>query len=305
MCNAPRDLRQRRTRVEELLVASNQPRPTKAERREAARAKARAMREEQERRERRARITRRSLLGLGGVAVVGAAAALVVNSRKDTGLGGEIVSELAQGDGMPATVRADGSIVFGPDLTPGTSTDGARNLHIYFDYSCHYCANFEALHAAEIDSLLSDGTINLVLHTARFLEKTNDGSWSNMVCNALGVVLDQEPASALAFHQAVLARFAEIYAAQDSSALTAASVTQAATEAGVSDAVVAQMETAIADNTYSAWLALNRETFSQGGVSGTPTVCLDNERLELTAIATETGITDYIQGGAAEDTSAQ
>lgn len=282
-------------------MASNQPRPTKAERREAARAKARAMREEQERRERRARITRRSLLGLGGIAVVGAAAALVVNSRKDTGPGGEIVSELAQGDGVPATVRADGSIVFGADLTPGTSTDGARNLHIYFDYSCHHCANFEAFHAAEIDSLLSDGTINLVLHPAKTL-KTD---WSDLVGNAMGVVLDQEPASALAFHQAALARFAEIYAAQDSSALTAASVTQAATEAGVSDAVVAQMETAIADNTYSAWFALEAETFTELGIASTPTVCLDDEQLSLTDIATETGITDYIQGGAAGDTSAQ
>jgi len=44
-------------------VASNTPRPTKAERRAAARAKAQALREEQERRERRLKITRRALLG--------------------------------------------------------------------------------------------------------------------------------------------------------------------------------------------------------------------------------------------------
>ena len=48
-------------------MASNTPRPTKAERREAARVKAQALREEQERRERRAKITRRVLIGAGAV----------------------------------------------------------------------------------------------------------------------------------------------------------------------------------------------------------------------------------------------
>ena len=54
-------------------MASNTPRPTKAERREAARVKAQALREEQERRERRAKITRRVLIGAGAVVAVGGA----------------------------------------------------------------------------------------------------------------------------------------------------------------------------------------------------------------------------------------
>ncbi|MDO4900125.1 thioredoxin domain-containing protein [Actinomyces sp.] len=289
-------------------MASNQPRPTKAERREAARAKARAMREEQERRERRARIARRSLLGIGGLAVAGTVAAVVITGRNDDPtLGGEIAPE-ASASGVPATVRADGSIVFGSNLQPGTFTDGARNLHIYFDYSCHHCATFEELHNAEIETLLREGTVNLVLHTARFLEQTDQGSWSNMVCNGMGVVLDQEPASAFAFHKAAVARFGEIYAAQNFAALNAESVAQAATEAGVSDAVVQQIGTAISENTYSAWLKLNRETFSKGPVEGTPAVYLDTDKLDLSTIATSSGITDQIRGGAESaprETSAQ
>ena len=74
-------------------MASNTPRPTKAERRAAARAKAQALREEQERRERRLKITRRALLGGGVVAAVGGTAALVVVSRRDAGR--QTVDELA------------------------------------------------------------------------------------------------------------------------------------------------------------------------------------------------------------------
>ncbi|NDR53390.1 MULTISPECIES: thioredoxin domain-containing protein [unclassified Actinomyces] len=274
-------------------MASNQPRPTKAERREAARAKARALREEQERRERRARITRRSFLGVGGLAVAGTVAAVVIAGRDEEALGGKIVTDLASGDGIPATIRADGSLVFGSDLQPGTSTDGAQNLHIYFDYSCHHCANFEELHKTEIETLLGDGTINLVLHTSRSL----GNSWSDMVCNAMGVVLDQEPTSAFAFHHAVMTRFSEIYARGDFSAINAESVTQAATEAGVGDAVVEQIASAITANTYGAWLDLCDKTFAEAAITGTPTVALGSEKLELTDIATETGITDRIRGG--------
>ena len=271
-------------------MASNQPRPTKAERREAARAKAQAMREEQERRERRARITRRSLLGIGGLAVAGTVAAVVITERNRGAVGGKIVTELASGEGFPATIRADGSLVFGPDLQPGTSTDGAQNLHIYFDYACHHCANFEQLHKTEFETLLEDGKINLVLHPSRFL----GSSWSDMVCNAMGVVLDQEPTSAFAFHQAVMARFAELYAIGDYSSITAESVTQAATEAGVSDAVVEQIGSAITANTYGAWLDLCDTTFAEIPITGTPTVALGTEKLELADIATETGITDRL-----------
>ncbi|WP_233188308.1 DsbA family protein [Actinomyces qiguomingii] len=287
-------------------MASNQPRPTKAERREAARAKARALREEEERRERRARITRRSLLGIGGLAVAGTVAAVVVNGRNDESKtpGGAIVTDNAGGKGVPATIRADGSLVFGPDLTPGTSTDGAQNLHIYFDYACHHCADFEILHNSEIETLLGEGTINLVLHPSRLLQS----SWSDMVCNGLGVVLDQEPASAMAFHLAAMTRFSEIYASADFSTLTAESVVQAATEAGVSEAVVEQITAAVTENTYGAWLDLGDKTFLDLGIGTTPTVYLGKEKLDLASISTQTGITDHLQAGAdsaPRETSAQ
>ena len=103
-------------------MASNTPRPTKAERRAAARAKAQALREEQERRERRLKITRRVLLGGGVVAAVGATAALVIASRRaDAGN-----SQTPEGSGrIPAGVGADGSLTYGAAMTPGSVNEGA------------------------------------------------------------------------------------------------------------------------------------------------------------------------------------
>ena len=66
-------------------MAPNQSRPTKVERRQAARAQAQALREEQARRERRNRITRRSLLGVGVAAVAGVGAGLYLTGRDGAG----------------------------------------------------------------------------------------------------------------------------------------------------------------------------------------------------------------------------
>ena len=58
-------------------MSSNQPRQTKAQRREAARLKAKELREASARRERRNTIARRSFIGVAGLGVTGGLGYLV------------------------------------------------------------------------------------------------------------------------------------------------------------------------------------------------------------------------------------
>ena len=111
-------------------MASNTPRPTKAERREAARAKAQALRLEQEKRERRAKVTRRVLIGAGAVAVVGGAAGLVTTSvlkrRRKLAVNNR---------GIPYLVRSDdGAWTYGKNSVIDTTNEGAAVLDVFFDY---------------------------------------------------------------------------------------------------------------------------------------------------------------------------
>ncbi len=262
-------------------MASNTPRPTKAERRAAARAKAQALREEQERRERRLKITRRALLGGGVVAAVGGTAALVVVSRRDA---------VAGDPRIPKGVGGDGSLTYGAALTPGSVNEGAPVLDVYFDYACHFCANFDTLHADEISRLVKDGKITLALHPCKIL----DQDWTDIVMNAMGVVLDEQPEMALTFHNAALALFSEIFASRDAGRQTVDELADTAKKAGVSQDVVKAFEKAVKDNSYGKWTEAGTNAFRDKKLSATPTVFLADTQLNLQAIATATALTEAV-----------
>ncbi|WP_328705187.1 DsbA family protein [Actinomyces faecalis] len=275
-------------------MASNSPRPTKAERRSAARAQAQALREEQERKERRAKITRRSLLGVGALAVVGIGAGLAYSARDNGSQGAAAVAtDKADKKGVPSVVMSDGSWTYGKGMVAGTANEGATVLDVYFDYSCHFCATFETLHADEIADLVSAGTVTLVLHPCKILGM----DWTDMVMNAQGLVLDEDPEHALEFHNTASALFTKIYSAQDTSMMTVDNLVAAADEAGVKEEVSAKFADTIKANTYSAWTELGNETFQDKGLTGTPTIQLDGESVDLGSIGTATGLTDLIKKG--------
>ena len=268
-------------------MASNTPRPTKAERRAAARAKAQALREEQERRERRLKITRRVLLGGGVVAAVGATAALVIASRRADAGNSQTPEDAGH---IPAGVGADGSLTYGAAMTPGSVNEGAPVLDVYFDYACHFCANFDTLHADEISRLVKDGKITLALHPCKIL----DQDWTDIVMNAMGVVLDEQPEMALTFHNAALALFSEIFASRDAGRQTVDELADTAKKAGVSRDVVKAFEKAVKDNSYGKWTEAGTNAFKDKKLSATPTVFLADTQLNLQAIATATALTEAV-----------
>ncbi|MDO4243985.1 MAG: thioredoxin domain-containing protein [Actinomyces sp.] len=273
-------------------MAQNSSRPTKAERREAARARAKVLREEQERRERRAKIARRSLLGAGALGVGGVAAALVLTDRENSGQGGTIASGKADTEGVPKPVLSDGSWTYGKTMELAAINNGAGVLEVYFDYSCHFCASFETLHAPEIEELVKAGTVTLVLHPCKVLGQT----WTDQVMNSIGVVLDTEPDKALAFHNAVMGLFTTIYETQDTSMMSVANIVSTAQEAGVASGTTDAFQAAIDANTYGPWTELGTTTFREAGFQGTPTVLYEGTQLDLSTIGTSSGLTDYIEG---------
>ena len=141
-------------------MSTNQPRQTKAQRREAARLKAKELREAEARRARRNTIARRSFIGTAGVAVAGGLGYLVYlgvdaknkpKSSKFPAPSEGLPSAKANQNGIPKQVLSDASWTYGEGASLDTVVASTPVLDIYFDYSCSHCAQFEGIHTQEIN----------------------------------------------------------------------------------------------------------------------------------------------------------
>ena len=153
-------------------MSTNQPRPSKAQRREAARLKAKELREAEARRARRNTIARRSFIGGAGVAAAGGLGylgylAVNRNKKEFPAAGKGLATKKADQSGVPKQVLADASWTYGEGNKLDTIAASAPVLDIYFDYSCSHCAQFEGTHTQEINQLLSDKKITLALHPCK------------------------------------------------------------------------------------------------------------------------------------------
>lgn len=280
-------------------MPTNDPRPTKAERREDARAKALAMRQEQERRAKRNR-----LLAIGGLVVAVAVLAVVVIAIVRQGAeraeaygsvqygGGEqtVVPSLDEVE-APATALEGGIPVSAAGV--GETTEDATTVEVYFDFMCPYCGQFDAANSADLEALAQEEGITVVYKPISFLDGTSQGTFfSTRAANALAVVADGSPEHVADFITAMYENQPE----EGSSGLSDAEIGEIAEGVGVPADVVEQF-TATVDGTYEAttddgteeregtwrtfapWVAAATEQANTdlGGIS-TPSVLINGEK---------------------------
>ena len=278
-------------------MSTNQPRPSKAQRREAARLKAKELREAEARRARRNTIARRSFIGAAGVVMAGGFGYLgyLAVKRNKTELpeaGKGLATKKANQDGVPKQVLEDGSWTYGEGDKLDTVASSAPVLDIYFDYSCSHCAQFEGIHTQEINQLLSDKKITLVLHPSKILNQ----QWTSTVMNAMGVVLDEAPAQSLSFHGAAFEIFSQVLETKNQSLMSVDSLVAAATKVGVPNEVSAKFKAAIDSNKYKNWVKISDEAFSSRGLESTPTIFFKGEKADLKKLQTPTSLTELATG---------
>ena len=243
---------------------------TKAERREIAREKARVLQAEQEKREKRNRT-----LMIGGIvallALVGIAIWAIVSSGGKSYL-----------DGIDGPANADnrGGISIGSSLEAGTVNEGAPVLNVYADFTCHWCATFEDLNAADLEDMTAEGLITLSLHPVSLLTAPDD--YNVYAANALATVAEYSPEHVLQMNSVLFAAYYEVYTAYQESGdandyvlPTRDEVGAMALELGVPQDVVDRF----ADGEFTEWVQLSTQQFLADGNSGTPTIILDGEKL--------------------------
>ncbi|QAY69163.1 DsbA family protein [Xylanimonas protaetiae] len=263
---------------------STSPNQSKAQRREAARAQALALKKKQEAADRRARLITMSVLGVVLVALVAIVAWLFIRDHNNNAA--DAVDEnlpLSEVVDVPGTAGDDAGILIAQDRSAGgTANPDVPTVGIYFDYMCPICGQFETVNKDALEAFLADGTANVQLFPVSILDRVSQGTaYSTRAASAAAWVADRAPARFLDFHEALFANEPE----EQTAGHTNAEIADLARQAGVPDDVAAGIESGEARRTFGQWVtsatqaATNNDALAnaQGGF-GTPTITIDGVR---------------------------
>lgn len=191
-----------------MTNAGSEDRLTKNQRREAAREKARQMRDQQKKREKRNRVLLQGGIILGSLAIIGVIALVLVNSVRPAGPGPE--NMLSGG----IRIGENFEVVSTPAMEPGATPtpipeeadDETIDIQVYLDYFCPFCKQFEDTNSEQIASLIESGAVTYEVHPISFLDRASLGTrFSSRAANAAACVADKSPNSFWDFNQAMFA----------------------------------------------------------------------------------------------------
>lgn len=183
---------------------------------------------------------------------------------------------------VPANA-AGSAIVVGSATAPVT-------VDLYEDFQCPNCKAFEDATGSTLAQLISDGTVQAHYHGMAFLDTSANGQYSTRALNAAAVVVATAgPEAFQTFHDLLYAH----QPAEGGSGLTDAQLVQYAAQAGAAGSSVEQD---IRDLTYGDWVKTATDQASKDGVTSTPTVLVDGQKLANPSAA---GLTAAVTAAAA------
>lgn len=252
-------------------------------RREAARMKARVLRDQQKKKERRTRLFVQSGLIVTSLAIIGIVALVIVNSIKPAGPGPNNMLS----DGI--TIGQNFKAVLTPGVQPGSSpvpspTNGTSkviDIRMYVDYQCPHCKEFEAANASQLATWLHSGAATVQIHPIAILNNSSQGNqYSTRAANAAACVANYSPNSFWAFNELLYAT----QPAENSPGRTDAQLVALTVKAKVTEE--AAIAACVKDTKFKAWVNAATIRALQGPipdsnvakVQGTPTVIVNGQQ---------------------------
>lgn len=168
---------------------------TRNEQREAAREKARALREQHKKGEKRKRLIIQLSVVIGSIAIIGTVVGAIIIGANAPKANAETPVNFSYADGIKLGVNGE---PFTASSTPTASaTPGASapiNIKIYLDYQCPICQGFELANSDQIKSWLTSGYATLELHPLSFLDgQASPNEYSSRAANASICVAEKSP----------------------------------------------------------------------------------------------------------------
>lgn len=225
---------------------------SKNQRRDAAREKARELREAQKKKEKRSRLLLQGGIVLGVLVVIAIVALVISSSVKPAGPG-------------PANMASDG-IVIGKDLvaartaalaadaepipSAGLGQDGVVDIRVYLDYLCPICGVFEAANGDQIRTWVESGIATVELHPVAILDNASLGTkYSTRAANAAACVANYAPDNFFDYNALLFINQPD----EQTEGLSDDQLKTLLSTAGVASAPA--VETCIDDKRFSSWVS--------------------------------------------------
>jgi protein-disulfide isomerase len=265
--------------------SSGDSRLSKNERREAAREKARVLREEQKKKDRRTKFLLQGGIILASLAIVAIVAVVIVNSIKPQGPGplnmasdGIQLSQGAIATETPALQPNDEPIPHERD-----ESSDVLDIQMYVDYLCPVCGAFEATNGEYITSLMDNGGTTVEIHPIAILDNLSQGTkYSTRAANAVACVANYSPNQFYALHNLLF----ENQPKENTTGLSDDELVSLSEQAGVESAD--QVASCIRSQEFKAWSGKSTARALNGPipnsnvdkVTGTPTVIVNGLKYE-------------------------
>ncbi|CAD6003651.1 thioredoxin domain-containing protein [Agreia sp. COWG] len=256
---------------------------SKNERREAAREKAKVLREQQRKKDVRNRVFLFGGLGVVVLAIGVIVALIIVSAIKPAGPGpANMASDgITIGQGKiavtsPALASDAAPVVPSPDYSTGVV-----DIQVYIDYLCPYCGQFEATNAEQIGQWVDSGAATLTTHPLSILDRGSLGTkYSTRSANAAACVANYSPDNFFDFSALLFKN----QPAENTEGLTDAQLKGYVSDSGATQ--VSQIESCIDDTQFKGWVSASTSRALQGPlpntdvakVEGTPTVLVNGQQ---------------------------
>lgn len=260
-----------------MMAKSNRRRDE--ERRKAAAAKVAEMRQAELAAERRRRSLTVSAVAVAVIVVI-VVVVVVIQSRSS--------SPTVAARGVHGATGSYGFIVGKPDAP--------ASMVVYEDFQCPVCKNFEDADGAMLNQKIADGTLKIEYRPIAFLDRMSSTEYSTRALNAAACVRN---ATGITEWKAYHDLLYKEQPAENTAGLTDTQLTTFANQAGAKAPAVG---TCISNGTYRDWASSATDAASKDGVSGTPTIRLNGNNIDVGQLADPAGLGKLIDDAAAANT---
>lgn len=256
----------------------NQPhKPTRSEQREAARAKAKELREQHKKNERRKGLFVKLGIAAGILAVAGIVAAVVLTGVQNDSAQNETPANLTSQNGILIGAGAQ-AIIDGNTPAPIATPVATKSVHIvtYIDYQCPYCKHFEDANLKQIKGWLDTGLATLEIRPISFLDgRGSPNAYSSRAANAALCVAKYAPNKYFDYNQGLFLNQPE----ENTKGPENSSLIELAKSIGVSSA---KFESCVNGKAYGKWITKTTSAvLGQPVIDSNPTVTLEGTPLVL------------------------